>query len=360
MGVKYSAQDLTAVFGPQCNRSRNIFRIARTSLYLLLYLAMNRRHFIKNTTQAGLALSLTGWSLLEEMKPSARPFFKLSLAQWSVHRAISETKTLSGLDFAAKAKELGFEGIEYVSQLYRLDKEKQYHSLKKLVKELQLRSNDNGIQNVLIMVDGEGELAASSKKARNSAVASHHKWVDAAEALGCHSIRVNLFGDGNENDYEKWAPPAIESLSLLSAYAAKSKIGVIVENHGGLSSDIGKLAKVIKDVNMKNCGTLPDFGNFCVKREGGDRWASPCIETYDRYKGVAEMMPSAKGVSAKSYDFDANGNETTIDYLKMLKIVKEANYKGFIGVEYEGSRLSEMDGIMATKALLLKSAALLQ
>ena len=318
---------------------------------------MNRRDFIKNTTQFGLALSITGLPLFAEDKnPFIKPFFKLSLAQWSLHRAISEEKTLSGLDFAAKAKELGFEGIEYVSQLYELEKERPYHSLKKLVKELHLRSADNGIQNVLIMVDGEGELAATAKKTRTLAVSNHHKWVDAAEALGCHSIRVNLFGDGNENDYEKWSTPAMDGLLRLSEYAAKSNIGVIVENHGGLSSDIEKLTNVIKGVNMKNCGTLPDFGNFCVRREGGDRWATPCVATYDRYKGVAEMMPFAKGVSAKSYDFDANGNETTIDYLKMLKIVKAANYKGFIGVEYEGNRLRELEGIVATKALLLKLA----
>ncbi|MGK4568234.1 sugar phosphate isomerase/epimerase family protein [Flavobacterium sp. 3HN19-14] len=316
---------------------------------------MNRRDFIKNTAQFGLALSITGLPVISDLiKLPAQPFFKLSLAQWSLHRAISETKTLSALDFAAKAKELGFEGIEYVSQLYELDKESLYQSMKKLVKELQLRSADNNIQNVLIMVDGEGELAASSKKTRKAAIANHHKWVDAAHSLGCHSIRVNLFGDGNENNYEKSADPAMDGLLRLSEYAKKSNIGVIVENHGGLSSDIEKLTKVINGVNMKNCGTLPDFGNFCVRREGGDRWTTPCVATYDRYKGVSEMMPFAKGVSAKSYDFDANGNETTIDYLKMLKIVKDANYKGFIGVEYEGNRLSEIDGILSTKALLLK------
>jgi len=145
-------------------------------------------------------------------------------------------------------------------------------------------------------------------------------------------------------------------LGRLAQYAAKSQINVIVENHGGLSSDAGKLTDVIKTIGLKNCGTLPDFGNFCIKREGGERWGAPCIDEYDKYKGVLELMPFAHGVSAKTFDFDTDGNETTIDYVKMLRIVKDAGYTGHIGIEYEGSRLSEEAGIAATKALLLKAA----
>ena len=169
------------------------------------------------------------------------------------------------------------------------------------------------------------------------------------------SVRVNLFGADAENNFEIWKDTAADGLTGLSEYAAKQGINVIVENHGGLSSDASKLVEVIKSVNLSNCGTLPDFGNFCVRREGGERWSAPCIEEYDRYKGVAEMMPFAKGVSAKSYDFES-GNETSIDYTKMLGIVKQAGYIVYIGVEYEGSRLSEEQGIIATKKLLLRTA----
>ncbi|RPE00185.1 sugar phosphate isomerase/epimerase [Aureibaculum marinum] len=277
------------------------------------------------------------------------PFFKLSLAQWSLHRAIND-KTLNPLDFAQKAKELGFEGIEYVSGLYT--EELKNMGMKNLLDSLKAKSDRYNIQNVLIMVDGEGNLATSDENERNEAVNNHKKWVDAAAFLGCHSIRVNLFGATTE---EEWIVNATKGLKLLSEYGISKGINIIVENHGGLSSNAALLAQVIKNVDLDNCGTLPDFGNFCLKREGGAQWNAKCIEEYDKYNGTKEMMPFAKGVSAKSYDFDANGNETTLNYARLLQIVKDAGYTGFIGVEYEGSRLSEEKGIQATKELLIKT-----
>lgn len=329
---------------------------------------MNRRNFIQNTGRFGLALSMldpiTDYLIqnnsMQNPSDDFQPFFKLSLAQWSLHRAISESKTLSPLDFAQKAKELGFQGLEYVAQLYEIDKNNQLASIKNLIKELKLRSNDNGMENLIIMVDNEGDLASIGQKERDEAVQNHYKWIDAAVELNCPTIRVNLFGTESEKDFAIWKETSIDALSKLSEYAAKSKIHVAVENHGGLSSHAGKLMEVIAAVNHSYCGVLPDFGNFCIKRESGERWGSPCIEEYDKYLGISEMMPYAKGVSAKSYDFDSNGNETTIDYYKMLKIVQKANFSGFIGVEYEGNRLSEIEGILATKQLLLKVAATLQ
>jgi len=122
---------------------------------------------------------------------------------------------------------------------------------------------------------------------------------------------------------------------------------VIVENHGGLSSNGAWLASVIRAVDHPRCGTLPDFGNF---RVSADEW-------YDRYQGVAELMPFAKAVSAKSYDFDERGEETTIDYRRMLGIVTGAGFNSWIGIEYEGNRLPEREGIARTKALLEKIRA---
>jgi sugar phosphate isomerase/epimerase len=285
-----------------------------------------------------------------------QPFFKLSLAQWSFHKAIRDEKTLSILDFAKKAKEMGFEGVEYVSQLYSLEEGNEQESLDSLTIELKKRSEENDIQNVLIMIDNEGDLADSNRIERDEAIRKHTMWIDAAAELGCYSVRVNLFGGNAENDPNIWHANAVDGLGKLAQYAASKNINVLVENHGGLSSDANKLTAILHEINLSNCGTLPDFGNFCLKRENGERWGTPCIEEYDKYKGVAEMMPYAKGVSAKSVDFDENGNETSINYLKMMEIVKNAGFTGFVGVEYEGNNLGEEEGIIATKELLLKVA----
>jgi sugar phosphate isomerase/epimerase len=287
-------------------------------------------------------------TVVEDDNIESKPFFKLSLAQWSFHRAIIN-KEMSPLDFAQKAKELGFEGIEYVSWLYKdeLEKEEdQKVSMQNLLETLKAKSEKYKVQNVLIMVDGEGDLASADDTVQNMAVENHKKWVDAAQFLSCHSIRVNLNGT---KDPKEWVNNAAIGLTKLAIYAEEKGVNIIVENHGGLSSNAAMLASVMRAINKSNCGTLPDFGNFCIERKD-----SECIESYDMYKGVEEMMPFAKAVSAKSYDFDAIGLETTIDYKKMLQIVKNAGYTGFIGVEYEGSRLSEEEGTIATKKLLLK------
>ena len=204
------------------------------------------------------------------------------------------------------------------------------------------------------MIDGEGDLSFSDEKATKTAIENHKKWIDAAQFLGCHSIRINLFG---EEDPEVWVTNSVNSLKALAAYAAPKNVNIIVENHGGLSSNAALLARVMTTVAMDNVGTLPDFGNFCLKREEGARWGAACVEEYDKYKGIAELMPFAKGVSAKSYAFDANGDETTVDYYKMMQIVKDSGFEGYIGTEFEGDVEDPTAGIAATKALILKAAA---
>ena len=163
-------------------------------------------------------------------------------------------------------------------------------------------------------------------------------------------IALNLFG---VNDPIAWAEYSKESLIALSEYSSKLNINILVENHGYLSSNSALLMEVLNDVNLPNCGTLPDFGNFCLGRVGGDRWDTECLEEYDKYKGVNELLPMAMAVSAKSYNFDSNGQETTIDFSKMMQMVKDSGYKGYIGVEYEGDILSEQDGTLATRKLLI-------
>ena len=285
------------------------------------------------------------------MEVAVEPFFKLSLAQWSIHKMILE----DGVDpytFAEKAKSWGFTGLEYVSQLYNPELSEANYSeeaMAAFVEKSNAEAKKHGMQNVLIMIDGQGNLAVNDEKERNETVEKHKKWVDAAAAMGCHSIRVNLNGSMVP---EEWKASAIDGLTKLSTYAKTKNINILVENHGGLSSNGALHAEVMKAVNLENCGSLPDFGNFCIIRNE-DR---SCSEDYDKYKGVAELMPFAKAVSAKSNDFDDEGNAINIDYKKLLQIVKDAGYTGFIGVEYEGSVLNEELGIKATKDLMLKVA----
>ena len=259
------------------------------------------------------------------------PAFKISLAEWSLNKSLFK-KTITNMDFPRIAKETyGLDAVEYVSTFFR-DKAEDMEYLTNLKKECE----KYGVKSLLIMVDGEGNLADTSLVARTKAVENHHKWVKAAKFLGCHSIRVNAGGRGTMGQMQA---AAIDGLGRLSAYAADHGINVIVENHGGNSSYGKWLAEIMKAVNRPNCGTLPDLGNFYE---------------YDRYKGVTELMPFAKGVSAKTHDFDENGNETQIDYVKMMKIIYDSGFRGYIDVEYEGTRLSEDEGIKATIALLNK------
>ena len=271
---------------------------------------------------------------------------KLSLAEWSLHKTLFDGKMVN-MQFAAKAKKLGFTGIEYVNQFFKDKAENTAY-----LDSLNAAAKAAGITQVLIMIDGEGYLGEADSVRRDSAVNAHKKWVTAAKHLGCHSIRVNAHGEGTA---EEVSANVVKGLTALSQFAAQHGINVIVENHGGYSSNGAWLADVMKKVNLPNCGTLPDFGNFCLKREGGVMWGAPCTEEYDRYKGIEEILPFAKGVSAKSYDFDAEGNDTKIDYKKMLDLVKASGYSGFIGVEYEGEKDSEIDGIKKTKALIEKN-----
>lgn len=314
----------------------------------------NRREFIKKASvyTGGLALASILPSFTLETSKKKKFDFEISLAQWSLHKDLFAGK-ITTLDFPKISKSTyGINNVEYVNQFFK-DKAQDSSYLK----ALKARCDDNEVKSLLIMVDQEGSLAANDQKERDKAVENHYKWIDAAHFLGCHSIRVNLHGEGNELE---WKAASIDGLSKLSDYGAKNSINVIVENHGMWSSKGSLLAEVIKTVNSKYCGTLPDFGNFCIKRRDGDLWESPCVETYDKYKGVEELLPYAKGVSAKAFDFDASGNETTIDFLKMFKLVKNAGFKGYVGIEYEGNRLSEDEGIKATKALLEKVRRQLQ
>lgn len=288
----------------------------------------SRREFLRN-----LGLVTAGVTLAPSLDVFAakKDWFQISLAEWSLHKKLFKGD-LKNIDFPEyTAKNFGIHGVEYVNQFFK-DKAKDMTYLK----DLNNRAKDNGVKNVLIMVDGEGSLGDRDETKRKQAVENHYKWIDAANFLGCHAIRVNAAGEGTKEEVKE---QVVKSLFTLADYGKKGKISVVVENHGGISSHGDWLADVLKTVGKKNCGSLPDFGNFYE---------------YDRYQGVKDLMPFAKGVSAKSHAFDANGNDTGIDYAKMMQIVKSAGYNGYVGIEFEGDKISEDEGIKLTKALLEK------
>lgn len=300
---------------------------------------LDRRAFLTVSTAAAAGLALGCRGSGQEAKTAASssptaPWFSISLAQWSLHRAF-KSGALDALDFARIATlEYHIDAIEYVNQFYASRK-----GDAKLAGELKQRADDHGVRSVLIMCDGEGYLGDPDAAKRAQAVENHRAWVELAKALGCHSVRVNAYSEGA---YEEQQKLAADGLRKLCELADPYGIDVIVENHGGLSSNGAWLAGVMKLVAHARVGTLPDFGNFSLGNG----------KEYDRYQGIAEMLPFAKGVSAKSHAFDAQGNEVHTDYRRMLALVKAVGYRGRIGIEYEGDKHTEPEGIRLTKALL--------
>lgn len=270
----------------------------------------------------------------------SKPLYSISLAEWSFHRALRDG-SMKHLDFASVARrDYDLDAIEYVNAFF-FDKARDTAYLA----EMKSRADGEGVQSLLIMCDNEGALGDEDDAARTAAVTNHHKWVEAAKALGCHSIRVNAQSSPELDPIEQ-QKLAADGLRRVCEFADPHGIDVIVENHGGVSSNGAWLAGVMERVDHPRVGTLPDFGNFMVSREP-EEW-------YDRYRGVEELMPYAKAVSAKSHDFDASGNETRTDYDRMLRIVLDAGYRGYVGIEYEGDALGEADGVRKTRDLLLR------
>jgi L-ribulose-5-phosphate 3-epimerase len=264
------------------------------------------------------------------------PLFSISLAQWSLHQALF-AGYIQSIDFPRISKEqFGINAVEYVNSFFP-----GRQPTLEFVQDLKKRCNDLGVTSLLIMCDGEGNLGDPDNSKRTTAIENHYKWIDAAVDLGCHSIRVNAQSEGTPDEQRKLA---VDGLLRLTQHAETKNINIIVENHGGMSSNGAWLSSVMLEVNHPRCGTLPDFGNFILNWE--------TREEYDRYKGVGELMPFAKAVSAKSNDFDDSGNEIHTNYRKMLGIVLDAGYRGWIGVEYEGTNVGEFEGIIRTRDLL--------
>jgi len=290
---------------------------------------VNRRGWTRRGFLSAISAAVASSQAWAVDAPIPAPLFGISLAEWSLHRTIFAGK-LDNLDFPRAAKEqFGIAAVEYVNQFFK-DKAKDAAYLADLAK----RAEDHGVTNVLIMCDGLGNLGDPDNTARSKTIENHFPWVEAAKRLGCHSIRVNAASKGTPEEQQKLTA---DGLARLSDYASQMDMAVLVENHGGLSSNGEWLSGVIRLVNKPNCGTLPDFGNF---------------HDYDRYRGVEELLPFAKAVSAKSHEFDADGNEVRTDYRRMLQLVVAAGYRGWVGIEYEGNAVPEAEGILATKKLL--------
>ena len=299
---------------------------------------MNRRKFFKDTSilLGGLSLPVASYSLFSSC--AKQELFKISLAEWSLHRELF-SKKIDHLDFISLAKtEFGISAVEYVNSFF-FEKARD----RKYLNKMKSRANDHDVRSLLIMCDNEGNLGDPDKNKRYKAVENHYKWAEAAAFLGCHSIRVNARSD-DKLSYDNQLDLAADGLSRLVDFCSDLKINAIVENHGGLSSNGAWLSALMKKIDHPRVGTLPDFGNFMIQDN----------EWYDRYKGVEELMPFAKAVSAKSHEFDLNGNEVRTDYNKMMEIVLKAGYNGYVGIEYEGDKHSEYDGIHLTLKLLKK------
>jgi len=325
-----------------------------------------RRNFLKKTAAiaGGVGVMGLGGASISGCSSDKDPLFKISLAEWSLNKSIfGKSRQLGSeewaklltddpdallqgnikhLDFARVAhQDFGIDAVEYVNTFF-FNKA----TNKNYLKEMKTIADGEGVKSLLIMCDREGALGDPDEAARTIAVENHYKWIDAAKSLDCHSIRVNAQSEG---EYDEQMKLAADGLSRLTEYGTKNDINVIVENHGGLSSNGKWLSGVMDMVNHPRCGTLPDFGNFYL-----GSWEEKGNEWYDRYIGVEELMPYAKAVSAKSHNFNDDGTEKDTDYSKMMKIVLDAGYRGYVGIEYEGPELSEMDGIATTKKLLEK------
>ena len=331
---------------------------------------MKRRKFINNILISSLGLSSLGLS--KPFYNSANFPYKLSLAQFSLFR-LEMMRQSDPMDFAKIATELGFEGLEYLQMSYtggllREKKKTSLNGIKKLAKDLNTSANDYNQKNILIMIDIGPDLGTLVDNFDD-----YHTWIDCASEMKCHSVRVNL--RGSDDNLSEWSENSINNLSKLCNYAKPLGINILVENHGEFSSNADYLVNVIENVNYNNIGTLPDFGNFCLKHDekklddtykfftqGAEKTSGrpptlydSCVDRFDMYDGIEKLMKYAKGVSAKTHGFDSEGNDVDIDYKKMLQIVKKSGYSGFIGVEAQAFTMDPIEAIIASKKLLLNS-----
>jgi len=279
-----------------------------------------------------------------EFKSNNSP--KLVLAQWTFNKDLFAGK-MTTIDFVNLASELGFEGVEYVSQFFQDKVEDD-----KYLSNLKAAAENAEVVNTMILVDiPDARLGSSDAKERNKSIAEHKKWIVAASKLDCPTIRVNAHGDGTP---EEIILAVFESVKTLAIFGKNYDVKITIENHGQYSSDGKWLSELIGKLVPYGVGSVADFDNWCIEREGGKLWGSPCIEEYDRYLGIKELLPTAKSVSLKAFDFDSDGNAIKTDFCKMFQLIKDAQYDEYLAVEFEGHDIDPIEGIRKTLELVEK------
>ena len=268
---------------------------------------------------------------------------KFSLGQWTFHKALFANE-MTTVDFIHKTKELGFQGVDFVNQFF-MDKAEDLPFLDSLKSTL----DENKLKATLILIDREGDLGNPNDEERKLAIENHKQWIHAAEYLACPSVRFNAFGNGSADEVME---ACVASIGILADYAKTKGIEVLIENHGGYSSDPNWLVSLYKKLNRSNVALLPDFDNWCIERENGERWGTPCINEYDRYKGMKLLLPFAGTISIKSFGFDEEGKEIKTDFERVFEMVKETGYPEYMGIEFEGDGMPPSEGLKKTLSLI--------
>ena len=291
--------------------------------------SVTRREFIGSTIAAGALAGAGNMSLPGKAAAADRPTKDdISLAAWSLVREFREGKW-KNLDLPRICREdFGINGLEFVNSFFELPTERYLNQLKK-------NAAEHGVTLVLIMVDGEGNMSAMEKKERMQAALNHRKWVDIAASLGCHAIRCNVGGPSKDYDQDTMKRAA-DSFGNLVEYASQYPLNVILENHGGASSNPDMMIGLMKAINSPNFGTLPDFGN---------------IYEFDRYESIRKLVAYAKGISVKT-KFKPNGTHPDYDLEKLLKICMEEGYHGFYGIEQESPDANSWQAVRWSKAVI--------
>lgn len=286
---------------------------------------VSRRSFLASAFSSTFVGSLFG----NEEKEAQ--WLQISLQQYSFNGML-RSKKLAPLDYPKFAVEkTGIKALEYFNGFF----EDKINSAKFLA-ELKNRCGDLGVENQLILCRSDLALDSADAGQRKGAAALLSRWGAFAKELGCHSIRVDCRSKGNREDVKK---QAVDGLHQLCDLLEPMKMNAIVENHGNWSSKGDWVKEVMESVKRDNCGTLPDFGNF---------------KGYDKYQGVKDMLPWAKAICAKVHKIKPDGEAAQTDFERMLKIVKEGGFRGYVGIEFEGGA-DPVAGVLGTKRLIEKT-----
>ena len=289
----------------------------------------SRRHFIQGLGTGALAMALNSSLTGKEKKTVDR--FHIGIQEYTFNRWLKSGK-LNHLDYPALVKkELGISYVEYWNRPFDGK-----HTDPAYVGELAKCTRNEGIQNVLILVDEKHELDHADKLERDKSIDLHKAWIDCAEQLGCLAIRVNCRMGGDPKDNLN---RAVDGVGRLCEYAKDTSVKVVIEPHGRNSQDPDWLVSVMNALNHSHAGLLPDFNNF---------------GKYDRYDAVKKTLPFAPAVCAKALKFDKEGNESNTDFERMLKIVHDSEYSGVISIEFEGHDIDPITGSRMTKELILR------